>query len=339
MTPSVAHKVLGPLAGIAIAMAGVPADGGGADRPAATATRAHEGVVRQSAADGPGERRDVLAYWTAERMAAAEPIGPSLDEAPDARPLTAAQEADSPASPGHGGTEHQAAPRSGSTGKRWTGGGKVTRTTGRVFLTMNGRDFTCSASVIPAENKDTVITAGHCLKDGTGPWARNWVFVPGYDDGDRPYGDYTAREMLVAPQWGREADDSFDFGMAVLDTGSGGAHVAERTGHQEIAFGTGHSDRVYSFGYPSVDRYDGRHLHYCSGPVRPDRGGTSASGMACRMSEGSSGGPWLSGFDPRTGTGTITSVISFKYADNPGRQYGPRLGSAAERVYDTAQAL
>ncbi|RCV48105.1 trypsin-like serine peptidase [Marinitenerispora sediminis] len=370
MTPSFVRKLVGPLAAAAIAVglpsgatAGEPPVAGHDRPPAASATptpaggtgasvppgegvfggvlmplpAALTGVVRQSAATGDAEQREVLAYWTPQRMAAAVPLGRMLDGTLARLPLPGPVAGDS--SSREPGTEAQSAPHGASRGEPWTAGGKVARTTGRVFLTVNGRDFTCSASVIRADNRDTVLTAGHCLKDGAGAWVKNWTFVPGYDDGERPYGSFVAREMLVPQEWSRDADDSFDFGMAVLHTGSEGGHVADHTGSQPIAFQSAGDRRLYAFGYPSAGSFDGRRLHYCSGTTRPDRSGTTAAGMRCQMTEGSSGGPWFADFNPRTGTGTIMSVISFKYANDAGTQYGPNLGDAARRVYDRARAL
>jgi hypothetical protein len=55
------------------------------------------------------------------------------------------------------------------------------------------------------------------------------------------------------------------------------------------------------------------------------------------MTQGSSGGPWLTDFDPATGAGTFTSVSSFKYADDSGTMYGPYFGDAVRSLYDKAQ--
>jgi V8-like Glu-specific endopeptidase len=320
---TLARTLLGPLALVAAALVGAPSAVAAPGPAAPPASTPSDAIVHTAA--GADDQSDVLAYWTPQRMADAEPVGRLLGGVLDSL---------APADP----TRSQAAPRPDSTGERWTGGGKVARTTGRVFLTMDGRDFTCSASVVSARNKDTVVTAAHCLKDGTGSWGTNWTFVPGYDDGAEPYGRYTARKLLVAPEWSRDADDSFDFGMAVLNTADG-KHVQDRTGSQRIAFDRTPGDPTYAFGYPSSGGYNGRHLHYCSGGTTPDTGGTTANGMRCSMTEGSSGGPWLSDFDTASGTGTVTSVVSFKYADDSRTQYGPTLGDAARELYDRAVAL
>jgi len=59
--------------------------------------------------------------------------------------------------------------------------------------------------------------------------------------------------------------------------------------------------------------------------------------LRCGLNAGSSGGPWLSGFDPATGTGTITSISSFKYETDAATLYGPRLGPVAKALFDRAQ--
>nr|BFE87517.1 hypothetical protein GCM10020093_101180 [Planobispora longispora] len=137
------------------------------------------------------------------------------------------------------------------------------RTTGRVFLTLNGVDFVCSASSVRSANKDLVVTAGHCVKDGTGAWADNWTFVPGYDQGRQPYGQFTARRMFVAGPWSSSADDSHDIGMVALNARDG-AHLTEAVGFQEIAFGSPRGRHTYGFGFPVDPPYNGEHLIYCA---------------------------------------------------------------------------
>ncbi|WP_017538919.1 trypsin-like serine peptidase [Nocardiopsis halophila] len=323
MTRPLLRMLVAPLVSAALVAAATGASA--ATAPAPAPPDHGPGAVRHTSAEEPSA---VLDYWTAERMAAARPIGRLLGGAAGLLP-------DLPGTGRPGEVRHQV---DGGDARPWTGGGAVTRATGRVFLSMDGRDFTCTASVVRARNASTVVTAGHCLKDGSGAWASNWVFVPGYDDGAEPRGRYTAREMLVTPEWARHTDDSRDFGAAVLREGEDGP-VQHSTGAQRIDFSGDHTGRVHAFGYPARAPYDGRELRYCAGPTRPDHGGTSARGMDCDMTEGSSGGPWLAGFDADSGRGTVVSVISFKYASESGVQYGPVLGSSEHRVFDEAQRI
>jgi hypothetical protein len=55
------------------------------------------------------------------------------------------------------------------------------------------------------------------------------------------------------------------------------------------------------------------------------------------MPEGDSGGPWLSGFDPAAGTGTITGVSSFKYSGQTRILYSANLGPVAQALYTRAE--
>jgi hypothetical protein len=53
-------------------------------------------------------------------------------------------------------------------------------TIGRIFFTTSsGFDSSCSGASIGGR---AVLTAGHCVSDGSGNWHRNWLFRPGYRD-------------------------------------------------------------------------------------------------------------------------------------------------------------
>ncbi|WP_228011141.1 trypsin-like serine peptidase [Nonomuraea phyllanthi] len=267
-----------------------------------------------------------------ERSASDARPAPSVGTAPEARLVPKAGLVP--------GVRRQAAarPLTSTAGSRWSTGGAVARTTGRVFLTMAGADFVCSASTVKSGNRDVVVTAGHCVKDGAGEWAANWTFVPGYGTGgEQPYGQFAARRMFVAGPWSRGGDDNYDVGMVALAT-SGGRHVADVVGTQEIAFNAARGGQAFGFGYPADPPYDGGHLVYCAGRLRADPYGQSRDqGLSCDMTAGSSGGPWMTGFDPATGKGTITSLSSFKYSDDQGTMYGPYLGDAAKALFASAE--
>ncbi|MFF5110618.1 trypsin-like serine peptidase [Streptosporangium sp. NPDC000509] len=300
-------------------------------KPATVATSGAPDVVEHAPAPTASERERLLGYWTPRRMASATPFD-RLDKATGTLGrLSATGRGVVPRQRSHGAVSRTA-------GARWTSGGAVARTTGRVFLTIKGSDFVCSASSVRSANKDLVVTAGHCVKDGTGAWADNWTFVPGYSQGRRPYGQYTARRMFVAGPWSREGDDSHDIGMVAVAT-SGGRHLGDVVGGQDIAFGVPRGRLASGFGFPADAPYDGEHLVYCAGPLRDDPNGqTRDQGMRCDMTAGSSGGPWLSGFDASTGRGTIVSVSSFKYSDDRRTMYGPYFGDSAKALYATASA-
>ncbi|HEY2442280.1 MAG TPA: trypsin-like serine protease [Streptosporangiaceae bacterium] len=228
-----------------------------------------------------------------------------------------------------------------TAGQAWPGGGAVARTTGKVFFTMSGHDYVCSGSAVASRHLDVVMTAGHCVKDGTGAWATNWTFVPGYANGQDPYGSYTARRFFVAGPWSTKADNDYDVAFVTVNPARAhGTKVAlgREVGGQPIAFGSQPAEEI-AFGYPSDQPYDGQQLYYCGGSTSPDPYHlTGDTGLYCALTAGTSGGPWLSGFDQATGTGTITSVSSFKYSNDDLTLYGPELGSSARALYHAAQA-
>ena len=224
---------------------------------------------------------------------------------------------------------------SNSTGDPWTGGGAVTKTTGRVFFTFNGQRASCSGNAVASENRSVVITAGHCVKY-KGSWHTNWIFVPGYNNGDAPYGKWSARLTMTTPQWEASEDINYDVGAAVVGANNG-KQLTEVVGGQGIAFNQPRGQTMYAFGYPAAAPYDGSRLIYCSGGTFTDPLFSNDSGMACDMTGGSSGGPWFLSFDESTGEGIQNSVNSFGYRFLPGYMFGPYFGSAAQDLYQRAQ--
>jgi V8-like Glu-specific endopeptidase len=226
-----------------------------------------------------------------------------------------------------------------TTGSRWTGGGVIARTAGKIFFTLGGTDYVCSGAAVASANADVAVTAGHCASDGSGNWATNWTFVPGYSNGNAPYGSYPARRYFVAGPWTSSANEDYDVAFVALNTASVGGratHVVSAVGGLGVAFG-GQTARVDAFGYPAEPPYRGDQLYYCAGSTSPDPyHATNDTGLNCAMTEGSSGGPWLSGFNGSTGIGTVTSVSSIKYDDGTNIMYGTSFGSSAKSLYQQA---
>ena len=212
----------------------------------------------------------------------------------------------------------------------WPGGGAVAAATGKVFFTMDGQDYVCSGAVVASANADVVITAGHCAKNGMGSWAVNWTFVPGFTEGSRPYGSWTAHHFFVARQWTHAANDNDDVAFVTLNPQvSGGriaAHRAWSAAHCRSRSSSGPRKSSLSGTRPNpLMTAEGCSIAAAvSRPTPSTRARTRA--CAAELTAGSSGGPWLSGFDPVTGRGTITSVSSFKYSTDPSTLYGAAAG-------------
>ncbi|MGA5758516.1 trypsin-like serine peptidase [Nonomuraea bangladeshensis] len=330
------HRRLALLSTLALAMGSaaalLPTTAAQAQGSAAARPR----PAQHAAADSAGERRQVVRYWTEARMEAAEPLNPP-NPAKGAKVSPADVQAPSIAAPTAVAPTPAAPARQSarSGGAAWTGGGAVVRTTGRIFFTTQGRNASCSGSAVTSANKSVVITAGHCVKVN-GAFHTNWVFVPGYDKGARPYGTWAATKLLTTPQWDASEDVDHDMAAAVVAP-LDGRSLVDVVGGQGVAFNQPRRRQMYAFGYPAVAPYDGSKLVYCSGRAFDDYLLSDDLGLTCDQTGGASGGPWMVGFDESTGLGTLNSVNSFKYGFAPNWMFGPYFGNEAQAVYQSAQ--
>ncbi|WP_261559796.1 trypsin-like serine peptidase [Frankia tisae] len=297
---------------------------------AAEITRGQPSPLSAPGAVSIAEQREVERYWTAERRdrAFGTHITDRSNTTTDAATAAAAPFADDP-DPGLSNT-----PPPPSDGTPYTQGGLVTATTGRLFTTIGGADFACSASVVTSPGRDLVVTAGHCLHGGAGAqFAQRVAFVPGYADGTLPYGIWTARRLTVTPGWASGSNFDVDAGFALFNT-HGGRHLEDVAGAQGIAFGLSGTYPQYSFGYPRLLPYDGSQLIYCAGPGSADPYGGPSIGVGCRMTAGASGGPFITGFGRLgPGHGWIDGVVSYAYAGSTDRLYGTHFGDGVKLLY------
>ena len=224
-------------------------------------------------------------------------------------------------------------------GGYYTGGGKVVQTSGKVFFTLGGSNYVCSGSSTVAANSSLVQTAGHCLNEGPGAFVTNFTFVPAYDDGAAPHGQFVATDLFTSSQWANQGDLDYDIGYAVVGTANGST-LTGAVGAQGVGFNLARNATMYAFGYPAASPYDGTDIAWCYGSVAADTwGGSSDQGMVCNMTGGSSGGPWFINYSESSGIGTLNSLNSFKYRGGPlsNRMFGPYFGSVIQGVYNAAQ--
>ncbi|MBV8931476.1 MAG: peptidase [Kutzneria sp.] len=310
---------------------------------AATQDTASPPSLSHSTAVTPLEQRHTLDYWTPERMHSAVPIEQLLEPSRlTPGPVSApAEKVGAPSTVAPTVPAQASSPPdtlANSVGDPWTGGGLVVKTSGRIFFTYQGRAAACSGSAVTSGNKDVVITAGHCVKlDGA--YHTDWVFVPGYTNGNAPFGKFAARSLLTTPQW--DADQTqfnYDVGIGLVSP-LNGQHLTDVVGGQGLAFNQPRNQDMYAFGYPGAAPFDGSKLIYCNGPTTADPlNATNDLNMTCNMNPGSSGGPWFLNFDPQAGTGKLNSVNSIKYQFFPQYIMGPYFANEAQDLYNRAQS-
>lgn len=204
---------------------------------------------------------------------------------------------------------------------------------GKVFFTMAGQNFVCSANSVQSANQSTVATAGHCMHDLDSGWATNFVFVPAYNNGAAPYGKWSARSLSATSEWVARNDISYDGAFAVVNT-LNGKTLSATVGASGIGFNMARKLTYTAYGYPAASPFNGERLYSCYGTASADRiGGTLSQGIPCDMTGGSSGGPWFVGSGA---SGTQNSVNSFGYNTQKNVMYGPYFGSSIQSAYSTA---
>jgi V8-like Glu-specific endopeptidase len=234
--------------------------------------------------------------------------------------------------------------RTGDTagrGLRLVHSGAVAAAMGKVFFTLGDTNYTCSGTLVRSERRYVVLTAAHCVTNGRGLWAVNWRFVPAYKDGAEPYGQYTARRFFVSPRWtGPAESERYDVAFVrVAPAARSGreSRPAKAPAGLPIRFAASQTaprrGQAYVFGYPALAPYTGLYPNYCAGPDVSSVTRKGSARIACAMTAGDSGGPWLTGFSPQTGTGTITAVTAYKLSGDLQALYGTVLGPTARALF------
>jgi hypothetical protein len=195
---------------------------------------------------------------------------------------------------------------------------------------------------VGSDTLDVVWTAGHCVTEGDGGgFFANFLFVPGYNDGAAPAGEWVGEYAVTSSQWKNNEDFRYDVAALTMAANGSDQEIEEVVGARGIAFNQD-PDQIYrSFGHPAAPPFDGELMFYCDSGLGYLDFGPSPAPMAigCDMTGGSSGGGWIVE-DVGTGKGFVHSVNSFGY-ETGGNGYeetmfGPQLGNVAAAVHEAA---
>lgn len=299
--------------------------------------------------------------WTREEMMAAQPIdlgvtdeqlakaaaeydlsgGPGSEEGGLPDDLRARQAA----GPALAGDDLLAEPDAGDLGKGYGYPAPYTRyqvfvpyttfpfrTVGKVFFTKPGvGNFVCSASSIGG---DGVLTAAHCVHDSdSNTYWTNWTFVPAYNNGAAPYGQWSANHLWVFNNWQNNngGDFHWDLGGAVLNRRSG-KKISQVVGWLGFQWNQPANSAWTLVGYPAAAPFNGKYQNVCHSSYAYGRGIGSPDpvGVGCDMTGGCSGGPWIRSFSGGTGSTNYANGVNshrrcFDNACN--RQYTQELFS------------
>lgn len=314
------YGVLGALALSAALVSGGVAGATAASTPEVTPAGVTTWVVPQTQQGGN--------YWTAERMKAAVP-GDALVAARSSATATATQ-----SRPTTAGKSVKIPGQAPKATPKATQEATVSHI-GKVFFTLGGTDYVCSGNAIASSNRSTVATAGHCVNEGPGAFASRWIFVPAYENGTAPYGQWSATTLTAPSQWASGGDISYDTGFARV-ANLNGASLSNVVGASGVSFNQARGLLYKAFGYPAAAPFNGATLQSCSGTATNDPyAQTNSQGIPCDMTGGSSGGPWFIG----SGSGgSQNSVNSFGYNTVPNTMFGPYWGSVIQSAYSSAAA-
>jgi hypothetical protein len=255
-------------------------------------------------------RAEVLQYWTAERMRSAQPVArakPGGAGGPQSTYPFTSYEAPAP---------YTAFP---------------TSTHGKVYFSDGGVNYVCSGNALTSANESLVWTAGHCVNQGPGSFFTNWMFVPAYRDGLRPFGTFTASSLMTTSQWQGSGNFAYDLGAAKVAPVNETSLTDTIGGGRGIQFNYARQRQYQAYGYPAAKKFSGQRLRICDAPWGLDDTSVSPAtmGIGCDHTGGSSGGGWISG-------GNLYSVNSYGYGSLRNVMFGPYQGSVAQSLYLTA---
>lgn len=160
---------------------------------------------------------------------------------------------------------------------------------GKLFTSSGA----CSASVISGKN--IIVTAAHCCWNrAKNSWIGGWSFAPGYNNGNAPYGVFNWADARVLNSWINNGDIPSDICVIRLQNNASGRPVTYYTGWLGRSWNYPPSQPMHAFGYPG-NIGGGNNLVECAAQssAQPASCGPGVLNMACNMTYGSSGGPWI----------------------------------------------
>lgn len=176
----------------------------------------------------------------------------------------------------------------------------------------------CSAAVVVANNRSTVMTAAHCLDT---PGIDAVAFVPRYDYGTAPLGVWWLAAAFTSSCY-TDVETACDWAFGVAHFNNG-VPIQDVTGANGISFGYENVWQVemHLYGYPARPTWVGLGGEYqvrCADLVDTVQVWQNRYHYSdCLMGPGASGGPWLAAFDSTTRLGIIGGINSFMFCPDP----------------------
>lgn len=262
-------------------------------------------------------------YWTAERMQGASPVQPRGAEGNTTPRLKAAMTA------------------AASQGAFTDGIAQV----GTFFVDTPSGDTTCTGSVVHSPGKNLVLSAGHCLyswRSGTS----HRIFVPKYagglDAAHQPYGFFPVQSVFVdprfSPQPATSARSDLDFGFVSTGPDSAGRQLEDVTGALTLTPTPSYRNAVTVLGYPSKTHNPSGRTWTCTVATSALPGYHQMQMTCPGFYGGTSGGPWIAGYNTTTHTGNVIGETGGLDGggDTDWVSYSPMFDEQIQALYDDA---
>jgi hypothetical protein len=292
---------------VLIGAAGMPGGAARADGPSpsgAPGTTGGSGAAVEYQVSAAAQRA-ALAYWTPARMAAAQAEArPQPAELPDASLAKI------------------------PTPVQFDG----VPTVGALFVAGSKSHF-CTASVVDSTVGDLVLAAAHCVF-GTNEPSSNIVYVPEYHYYlQEPYGEWAVQTIYVAHGWAADHNPNLDFAFLAIAPVKG-REIQAVTGGLRLGILLGYLQTITVIGYNDTDK-DPIICKTKSFKFQPNQ-----MEFYCNdYRDGTSGGPWIIGYNAKNGTGTVFGVIGGyeQGGDDPWASYSSYFGVTTRSVFEAAE--
>jgi hypothetical protein len=256
----------------------------------------------------------VAAYWTPERMAAAQPMDLQTASADSRTSIQSEPVGGTPTlvDGGAPGTKTTAVPYhpsvkavdlTGLTAAWYSYPFPYDRTSisaasgshyypyitvAKVFFTQNGGNYVCSATAAASNNHRVALTAGHCVNAGgsSGYWSYNVYVCPGYYYGeDSRWGCWGIIDEWTTNEWYYYSNLRQDFGAFVTANSSDkvSGRLTDWVGSQGVAWYYGPQNGQlpqlwWQFGYPAAAPFAGNQVISCQSSLAVMDGVSSRAG-------------------------------------------------------------
>ncbi len=183
-------------------------------------------------------------------------------------------------------------------------------------------NHSCSGSVLHSSTKNLILTAAHCIVTPDG-----LSFVPGWRDGQTPYGTWPVTKVYTTTGWTQGGDQDQDF--AILQVGQVNGHdIEDVVGGNTLGLQTSFSTVVRLYGYPDT----GEVPLLCTNTTTQQD--TYQRRVDCpSYASGTSGGPWID-----TDTKQVVGVIGGyqQGGDTDDTSYSAYFDHTIEDLYQQA---